>query len=89
MPKSIFVGNLPFAAIDDEVRELFAQFGTVHSIKIVRDKLGRSRGYGFVIMENENADRAIPKLHKSIFQGRGITVNEAKDQELDHGTDSA
>ena len=83
MTKSIFVGNLSFAALEDEVRELFEQFGTVHSVKIVRDKLGRSRGYGFIMMNKENADRAISKLNKTIFLGRGITVNEAKDQEFD------
>jgi len=82
MPKSIFVGNLPFAALEEEVGELFGQFGTVHSVKIVRDKLGRSRGYGFISMDNENADRAIAKLNKTIFLGRGITVNEAKDQQF-------
>ena len=61
MPKRIYVGNLPFSATDDEVRDLFSAYGAVSSVHLVTDRdTGRPRGFGFVEMEiEEEADEAI------------------------------
>ena len=78
MPKRIYVGNLPFSASDDEVRNLFAAFGTVNEVHLVTDReTGRPRGFGFVEME-DGADEAIEKLNNSDFSGRQLNVNEAR-----------
>ena len=80
MSKRIYVGNLPFSATDDEVRELFEQYGSVTSIHLVTDReTGRPRGFGFVEMENgDEADEAISKLDKTQMGGRSLNVNEAR-----------
>ncbi len=78
MSKKIYVGNLPFTANDDEVRELFSEYGTVESVNLITDRdTGRPRGFGFVEMEN-GADEAIQALHQSMMGGRSLNVNEAK-----------
>lgn len=76
--KKLFVGNLPFTAHDEEVRELFEQYGTVHSVRLINDReTGRPRGFGFVEMDNESADEAMGALNGSEFGGRPLRVNEA------------
>ncbi len=78
MPKRIYVGNLPFSATDDEVRNLFAEFGTVDDVHLVTDReSGRPRGFGFVEM-SDGADEAIQKLSGYDFGGRQLNVNEAR-----------
>lgn len=78
MPKRIYVGNLPFSASDDEVRELFAGFGTVDDVHLVTDReTGRPRGFGFVEM-SDGADEAIRALNNTDFGGRQLNVNEAR-----------
>ncbi|MCP3963074.1 MAG: RNA-binding protein [bacterium] len=83
MPKRIYVGNLPFTATDDEVRELFGEFGTVTSVSLITDReTGRPRGFGFVEMEDDNAaDEAISRLHQSDMGGRSLNINEARPRE--------
>ena len=79
MPKKIYVGNLPFSATDDEVRALFSEFGTVESVKLIRDRdTGQPRGFGFVEMPNEEADAAIQGLDNTDMGGRNLRVNEAR-----------
>ena len=81
MSKNIYVGNLPFEATADDLREAFGQFGTVTRAQVVSDRdTGRSRGFGFVEM-SEGGDEAIAKLNGTDFQGRTLTVNEAKPRE--------
>lgn len=81
MSKKIYVGNLPFSATDNEVRELFAQFGSVESVSLVTDReTGRPRGFGFVEMSS-GADEAIQALHQSELGGRTLNVNEARPRE--------
>jgi RNA recognition motif-containing protein len=77
--KNIFVGNLDFAATEDEVRALFEDFGAVERAAIVRDRdTGRSRGFGFVEMTvNSEADSAIAALNGRELNGRALKVNEA------------
>lgn len=79
MSKSIYVGNLPWSATEEEVRDLFAQHGNVLNVKLVNDRdTGRARGFGFVEMEDADADGAIEALNNFSFGGRTLRVNEAK-----------
>ncbi len=78
MSKKIYVGNLPFSATDDEVRNLFAEHGTVESVNLITDReTGRPRGFGFVEMA-DGADAAIQALHQTDMDGRSLNVNEAR-----------
>lgn len=78
--KKIYVGNLPFSATEDEVRELFSQHGTVSSVNLISDRdTGRPRGFGFVEMEDVSA--AISALDGAMFGGRNLKVNEARPRE--------
>jgi len=79
MSKKIFVGNLSFNTTESDLDGLFAQVGTVESVSIITDRMtGRSKGFGFVEMSNEDADAAIAKLNGTDFGGRALTVNEAR-----------
>jgi RNA recognition motif-containing protein len=80
MGNKLYVGNLPFSATDDSVRELFAQSGSVNSATIITDRdTGRSKGFGFVEMSSDQeASDAITKFNGTNFEGRTITVNEAR-----------
>ena len=77
---NIYVGNLSFEAMEDEVRQLFAAYGDVSSVNILTDKFsGRPRGFGFVEMpQQEQAQAAIQNLNGKEFMGRALTVNEAR-----------
>lgn len=83
MPKRIYVGNLPFSASEDEVRNLFSEYGAVNSVSLITDReTGRPRGFGFVEMENgDEADTAISNLHQHQMEGRSLNVNEARPRE--------
>ncbi len=77
--KSIYVGNLPWSATEDQIRNLFSEYGTVNSVNQVTDReTGRARGYGFVEMEADAATAAIPALAGSSLGGRSLKVNEAQ-----------
>jgi RNA recognition motif-containing protein len=79
MAKRIYVGNLPFSATEDELRELFARHGSVQSVNIVNDReTGRPRGFAFVEMEDGDADTAIRALDGAQLGGRNLKVNEAR-----------
>ena len=77
---NIYVGNLSWTMTDDDLSNLFTQFGSVTSAKILKDKMnGRSKGFGFVEMENaEEAQAAISNLNETEVQGRKIVVNESQ-----------
>ena len=80
--KSIYVGNLPFSATEDEIRNLFSPFGTVHAVKLVTDReTGRPRGFGFVEMEDSAAASAISALNGKDMGGRSLRINEARERE--------
>jgi len=83
MNKRLFVAGLPFAATEDEIKNLFTQAGTVVSVTIITDKFtGRSKGFGFIEMDTpEEADKAIKTLHDTDFGGRKLVVAEAKPME--------
>jgi RNA recognition motif-containing protein len=76
----LFVGSLPWSVDDEELKQAFEKQGTVVSAKVVKDRdTGRSRGFGFVEMENStDAKNAIKALNESELNGRNIVVNEAK-----------
>ena len=78
--KNIFVGNLDFKATEEAVRALFERYGAVNSARIMTDReTGRSRGFAFVEMENENeANQAISALNGYNMEGRTLNVNEAR-----------
>ncbi len=82
MSKRIYVGNLPFSATEDEIRQLFSQHGTVESVNLITDReTGRPRGFGFVEMGDEEATAAISALDQKEMGGRNLKVNEAKPRE--------
>ena len=76
----IYVGNLPFSATEDEVRDLFDEFGAVTSVNLISDReTGRPRGFGFVEMEDDTeAEAAIRALDNSNMGGRTLKINEAR-----------
>ena len=79
---NIFVGNLAWSATEDEVRDLFTAHGTVESVRLISDRdTGRSRGFGFVEMDDDGAKAAIRALDGKDLGGRTIKVNEAKPRE--------
>ena len=81
MSKKIYVGNLPFTATDNEVRDLFSPHGEVSSVNLITDReTGRPRGFGFVEMES-GAENAISALNNQDVGGRALVVNEARPRE--------
>jgi len=79
--KSIYVGNLPYSATEDEVRSLFSQFGAVHTVKLISDReSGRPRGFGFVGMSEADAEQAIAAVNGTEMGGRTLRVNEAREK---------
>ncbi len=78
MSKKLYVGNLAFSTTADDLRDAFAQHGTVASAQVVSDRdTGRSRGFAFVEM-TDGAEQAIANLNGAQLQGRTLTVNEAR-----------
>ena len=77
---NIYVGNLSWSMTDDDLSNLFSQYGTVTSAKILKEKnTGRSKGFGFVEMEDDEAAKtAIATLNESEVQGRKLIVNESQ-----------
>ncbi len=83
MATKLYVGGLPYATQEDALKELFSQAGTVASAVIIMDKMsGRSKGFGFVEMSSdEEAQKAISMFNDQEFEGRKLTVNEARPME--------
>jgi RNA recognition motif-containing protein len=84
---NVYVGNLPWGLSEEDLREAFEAFGEVASVKIIQDKFtGRSRGFGFVEMpNNEEGEAAISALNGKDFKGREIVVNQARPRRDDQG----
>ena len=80
---NIYVGNLAYSVTDDDLRELFNEFGEVRSASVISDKVtGQSKGFGFVEMQdNSAADMAVKELNGRQVKGRALKVNEAKPRE--------
>src|SRR5687767_15901789 len=83
MSTKLFVGNLSFNTTENDLQDLFAAYGPVQQVDMIMDRMtGRPRGFGFVTMENnEDAQKAIAALHGKNFDGRDLTVNEARPRE--------
>ena len=83
MSKKLFVGNISWNATNDDLMALFSEYGEVEEAVIITDRAtGRSKGFGFVTFVNDaDGDKAIAELHEKDFQGRDLTVNEARPKE--------
>ena len=78
---SLYVGNLPFSATEDELQALFAEHGDVQSVKLISDRdTGRPRGFGFVEMDETGAKAAIAALNGTEMDGRPLRINEAQER---------
>ena len=79
MTKKVYVGNLSFNTTEDDLVSLFSQVGPVESVSIITDRdTGRSKGFGFVSMGADDAEKAIAQFNGTEFGGRSLTVNEAR-----------
>ena len=79
MSKKLFVGNLSFQTTENDLNSLFAQAGEVESVRIITDRdTGRSKGFGFVEMSDDNREKAIAQFNGTQLDGRALTVNEAR-----------
>jgi RNA recognition motif-containing protein len=82
LAKKLYIGNLPFNASEDELRETFEQHGEVISVRIITDRdTGRSRGFGFVEMAGGDVENAIKQLDGRDFGGRTLRVSEARERQ--------
>jgi RNA recognition motif-containing protein len=83
MGKKLYVGNLPYSATEDSLKEAFSRFGTVESVAIITDRdTGRSKGFGFIeLSTKQEAAEAIGKMDGAELDGRTIKVSEARPQE--------
>lgn len=82
MSKRIYVGNLSYQTTENDLANLFEEVGQVESVNIITDRdTGRSKGFGFVEMSNEDADKAITQFNGTEVNGRALTVNEARPRE--------
>lgn len=83
MAYRLFVGSLPFSTTDEELEQLFAQYGKVNSARVITDReTRRSKGFGFVEFENDEEGKTAEKeLNGKDFSGRSLTVNEARPRE--------
>ena len=79
--KKIYVGNIPWNTSEDDLEEFFSAYGSVHSVAIITDReTGRSRGFGFVEMDDAGADAAIEQGDGQMLGGRALRINEAQDR---------
>ena len=87
MSRKLYVGNLPYETSETELQELFGQFGSVDSVRVMRDMAtGRARGFAFVEMaNNDEGQRAIAALNGRELGGRALTINEARPKEARGG----
>ncbi|MGY0617572.1 RNA recognition motif domain-containing protein [Vibrio sp. FJH11] len=78
--KTLYVGNLPYKANENHVRDLFAEYGQVYAVRLMKDKrTGKRRGFGFVVMAAEDAKPAISKLNERVYLDRTLKVRIAND----------
>jgi len=85
--KKVYVANISFNATEQDIKDLFSEYGEIESVKMITDKYtGQSRGFAFVEMESEDdAKKAISSLNGSTFMGRTLTVAEARPQQKRQG----
>ncbi len=79
--KKLYIGNLPFTATEDEIKEMFGAHGTVHSVALINDReTGRPRGFGFIEVDDNDLQGMISALDGKELGGRALKVNEAQDK---------
>ena len=85
--RKMYVGNIPYNATEQDLRELFSEYGEIESLKIMKDQFTeRSKGFGFIEMANEeDAKKAIATLNGKDFMGKSLTVAEARPQQKRQG----
>lgn len=88
--RKMYVGNIPYNATEEDLRELFSEYGEIESLKIIQDQFtDRSKGFGFIEMVNEeDAKKAIATLNGKDFMGKSLTVAEARPQQKRQGFNS-
>lgn len=83
---NIYVGNLPASATEDSLKDMFTEFGEVHSVKVIMDRdTGASRGFGFVEMSENAARNAMTSLNGKEIEGKELIVNEARQKKRGYG----
>ncbi|MDR2728527.1 MAG: RNA-binding protein [Chitinispirillales bacterium] len=88
MLQKLYIGNLPYRTTENDIRELFSKYKPIHSTMLISDrKTGLSRGFGFIELEEVNADAAITELGDTSFGGRVIRISKAKEREPDYFPD--
>jgi RNA recognition motif-containing protein len=85
--RKIYVGNIPYDSTEEDLRGLFAEYGEIQSLRILKDQFtGRSKGFGFIEMANEeDAKTIIATLNGKVFAGKALTVAEARPQQKRQG----
>ena len=85
--KKMYVGNIPYNASEEDLKDLFSEYGEIESLKIMKDQFtDRSKGFGFIEMVNEeDAKKAIATLNGKEFKGKSLTVAEARPQQKRQG----
>lgn len=79
--KTIYIGNLPLSASEDNLRELFTPYGDVSTVTLIKDlETDQPRGFGFVEMPEEAADKAVEALDGVEYDGRTLRINEARNR---------
>ncbi len=82
MQKTLYVGNIPWSTKEDDLQQFFSQYGEVLECRIITERsTGRSRGYGFVEVEEANMEAIMEQTNGAELEGRKIVVNEAKPRE--------
>lgn len=80
--KKLYVGNLPWSVNDSALEELFADYGPVHSAVVISDRMsGRSKGFGFVELDDAMADKALAEMNGHEIEGRALKLSEARERE--------
>jgi RNA recognition motif-containing protein len=81
MSQKLYIGNLPYRTTESDIRKYFSKFEPIHSIVLISDReTGRSRGFGFIELEEDRVDNAIQELGDTIFGGRNLRISRAKDR---------
>jgi len=85
MAKKVYVGNLPFAVDNEELKKIFGKFGEIEEAVVISDRFsGRSKGFGFVTFKKDgDADKAVSEMDGTDVQGRNVKVNEARARDSD------
>lgn len=78
MSKKLYIGNLPFSITSEKLKEIFSKYGAVESAEVIVFKdTGRSKGFGFVTLSDESAEKAMSELNGQEVEGRALRINEA------------